>query len=386
MAVDIAVVGAGLVGASFAVALDSTPLELVVIEREAPRDDAHEWDQRIYAISPASARFLAALGVWQALDPVRMQPVRAMEVFGDGAAKLVFSAYESGVPELATIVESRAMQQALWRRLSVQGNVTLRCPARATALAAARAGWQLTLDDGSAITPNLLVGADGTRSWVRDAAGIATQVTGYGQRGVVANFMCERPHEGTAFQWFRGADGVLAYLPLPGDRVSIVWSTPDAHAEELLDLTPTAFAERVAAAGGDRLGQLTPITPPAAFPLALMQAKQMAAPGLALLGDAAHVVHPLAGQGVNLGFGDARVLAELVRGREVFRVAGDAALMRRYERARSEDILAMRTVTHGLQRLFSLQGELPAAVRNLGLNLTDDLAVVKNLLVRQALG
>jgi ubiquinone biosynthesis UbiH/UbiF/VisC/COQ6 family hydroxylase len=278
------------------------------------------------------------------------------------------------------------MQRALWRRLETQPRVRLRCPVRAAALAAVGTGWQLMLDDGDTLAPSLLVGADGTRSWVREAAGIGTRMTAYGQRGVVANFLAERPHGDTAFQWFRGADGVLAYLPLPGQRVSMVWSTPDAHADELLALPPRAFTERAAAAGRERLGRLELITPPAAFPLALMQARHMAVPGLALLGDAAHAVHPLAGQGVNLGFADARVLAELVRTREVFREPGDAALMRRFERARGEDILAMRTVTHGLQRLFSLPGRLPAVVRNLGMHLTDDLAVVKNLLVRQALG
>lgn len=386
MSTDVAVVGAGLVGASFAAALAGTPLEIAVLERARPGDDEHEWDQRIYAISPASARFLATLGVWSALDSARLQPVRAMEVFGDTGARLRFSAYESGVAELATIVESRALQRSLWRTLEAQANVTLRCPAHPGALEPRGAGWQLTLDDGATLAPSLLVGADGVRSWVRDAAGIATQTTPYGQRGVVANFASERDHEGTAYQWFRAGDGVLAWLPLPGRRISIVWSTPDAHADELLGLEPTAFAERVSAAGGSRLGALTLLTPPTAFPLAAVAARRIALPGLALLGDAAHGVHPLAGQGVNLGFGDARTLATLVRMREVFREPGDAALMRRYERARSEDILAMRGVTHGLQRLFGLRGRLPAAVRNLGLNLTDELTVVKNLLVRHALG
>jgi ubiquinone biosynthesis UbiH/UbiF/VisC/COQ6 family hydroxylase len=386
MSADIAVVGAGLVGASFAAALAGTPLEIVVLERERPRDDAHAWDQRVYAVGPASVRFLASLGAWDAVDRTRRQPVLAMEVFGDAGSRLRFSAYEAGVPELATIVESRALQRALWDVLEMQPNVRLRCPARPAALAAIGLGWQLTLDDGDTFAPRLLVGADGTRSWVREAAGISVRSTAYAQRGVVANFACERDHEGVAFQWFRGADGVLAWLPLPGRRMSMVWSTPDEHAEELLALGTAALAERVAAAGSNRLGRLELLTPAAAFPLAAMAARRIAMPGLALLGDAAHAVHPLAGQGVNLGFADARVLASLVRGREVFREPGDAALMRRYERARSEDILAMRSVTHGLQRLFSLRGQLPAAVRNLGLNLTDDLAVVKNLLVRQALG
>jgi len=385
MTYDVIIIGAGLVGASVAAALADTPLRLAIVEREPPRDGGGEWDSRIYAISPASRGFLESVGAWQGLDPARIQPVRRMEIRGDRDAQLAFSAYETGVAALAYIVESRAMQQRFWRGLESQENLDVVCPARCAALAREEGGWRLVLEDGRRLVGKLVVGADGTRSWVRETAGLKAKMSPYGHQGVVANFACERPHDGAASQWFR-ADGVLAYLPLPGDRMSMVWSTPDAHAAELLALSPAALCDQVASAGQGRLGKLSLVTAPAAFPLALMQVERLAVAGLALVGDAAHVVHPLAGQGVNLGFADARVLAALIREREVFREPGDPTLMRRYERARAEDILAMRVVTHGLQRLFSLPGRIPATMRNLGLNLTDDLAVLKGLLVRHALG
>ncbi|MCU0804738.1 MAG: UbiH/UbiF family hydroxylase [Burkholderiales bacterium] len=382
---DVVVVGAGLVGAGVAAALAGTALSIAIVERAPPPPESPAWDTRIYAISPASVRFLESVGVWQALDPARIQPVRRMDVSGDAGSRVVFSAYDAGVAALAHIVESGAIQRALWRRVGAQENAVLVCPARCASLERDGKRWRLGLEDGRSLSAGLVVGADGRDSWVRGHAGIGATLEPYGDSGVVANFATERGHDGTAFQWFR-ADGILAYLPLPGNNVSVVWSTPEAHARELTALDPDAFAARVAAAGNERLGRLTPLTPAAAFPLAVMEVEHLAVNGLALVGDAAHAVHPLAGQGVNLGFGDARVLAALVREREIFRAPGDPAVMRRYERARREDILAMRLVTHGLQRLFSLPGRLPAAVRNLGLNFTDEVGVLKNLLIRQALG
>jgi 2-polyprenylphenol 6-hydroxylase len=382
---DVVVVGAGLVGASVAAALAGTTLSLAVVERAPPPPASPEWDTRIYAISPASVRFLESVGVWPLLDRSRIQPVRRMDVSGDADSRMVFSAYDAGVGELAHIVESGAMQRALWQRVAAQSNVEVVCPARCASLDREGKRWRLDLEDGRSLTAGLVIGADGRDSWVRSHAGIDAKLEPYGDSGVVANFATERPHDGTAFQWFR-EDGILAYLPLPGNRISIVWSTREAHARELTALDPATLATRVAAAGGERLGRLEPLTPAAAFPLALMEVERLAVNGLALVGDAAHAVHPLAGQGVNLGFGDARVLAALVREREIFRAPGDPAVMRRYERARREDILAMRLVTHGLQRLFSLPGRIPAVVRNLGLNFTDDVGVLKNLLIRQALG
>jgi 2-octaprenylphenol hydroxylase len=383
---DVVIVGAGLVGASFARALDGAGLRVALVDAGAPGQPGDDWDSRIYAISPGNAAFLADVGAWHLLDGARIQPVRRMEIFGDDpAAQLSFSAYEAGVGELAFIVESGRLQRALWDKLVAQGDVTLFSPARCVALDVNGPAAKLALESGEALDAQLVIGADGASSWVREHAGLSAQARSYGERGVVANFACARPHHGTAYQWFR-PDGVLAYLPLPGARMSMVWSTPDAHASELLGLAPDALCARVAEAGRGMLGGLELLTPPAAFPLQLLTAGRIVAPRVALIGDAAHVVHPLAGQGVNLGFGDARALAGVLRSREPFRECGDLALLRRYARSRAEAIAAMRRVTDGLQHLFGAQSRIISAIRNAGLNFTDRVPVLKNLLVRQALG
>jgi 2-octaprenyl-6-methoxyphenol hydroxylase len=384
MQVEVVIVGAGLVGTSLALALERHGIRVALVEPAPPPVPGPEWDARIYAIGPASVSFLESLGAWQAIDAARLQPVERMAIAGDRpAAALSFSAYESGVARLATIAESGRIAHALWERLGA--GVARIVGRRCTALAIAPDAAQLVLDDGDEIAAHLVVGADGAGSWVRQAAGIEARVHDYGQLGVVANFACERGHGGTASQWFR-EDGVLAYLPLPGARMSMVWSTPEAHARELMALSAEALEARVAAAGESRLGRLRLLAPAHGFPLRRLEARPLVVPRVALVGDAAHVVHPLAGQGVNLGFGDAAALAETLAARETFRDCGDPAVLRRYARSRAEAILAMRTLTDGLVRLFGATGRLPDAVRNRGLNLTDRLPVLKNLLVRHALG
>jgi len=319
MEFDIVIVGAGLVGASFARALDGAGLRLALVDPGTPPPVSDDWDSRIYAISPGSAAFLASIGAWQALDTSRVQAVRRMEIFGDAPdARLTFSAYDTGVAELASIVESGRLQRALWDGLAAQRDLRRIAPARCSGLEIGEREATLALESGERITAKLVVGADGASSWVRERAGLVAVASAYGQRGVVANFACGVEHHGTAYQWFR-PDGVLAYLPLPGARMSMVWSTPDEHAESLLALAPDALSAEVAEACRGVLGKLEVLTPPAAFPLQLLIAERVVASRVALIGDAAHVVHPLAGQGVNLGFGDARVLAEVVRGREAFR-------------------------------------------------------------------
>lgn len=383
---DIVIVGAGLVGASFAMALRGAGLKLALVEAQAPAAAGDAWDSRVYAISPGSAAFLEGMGVWKRLDRARISAVHEMQVYGDGAgAQLQFSAYESGVPELAWTVESRRLQSALWQGLEHQHNLELICPDRCEALQLRDEAAELTLASGRTLRAKLVVAADGMHSWVRRAAGIAVQEKPYGQMGVVANFTCASEHHNTATQWFRD-DGVLAYLPLPGRRMSIVWSTPDKHAAELLALPAHAFCARVAEAGKDALGKLDLLSPAAQFPLARQHAARLAAPRIALIGDAGHVLHPLAGQGVNLGFGDAAALARVLLQRELFRDPGEIRLLRRYERARAEDILALAFVTDALQRLFAAPGGAVAKLRNTGLNLTNALPVVKNLLIRRALG
>lgn len=382
---DIAIVGAGLVGSSLALALRGTGLSVALIEAHPPQALPQDvsWDQRIYAISAGSANFLDELGIWGEMQKARMARIEAMAIFGDdGQSRLDFNAYEAGLGELAHIVESRELQAALWRALTAS-KISLFCPGACAALEIGEEAAALTLADGQVISAELIVAADGARSWVRSQAGIEAHDKDYQQLGVVANFATELPHHGTAYQWFQ-PEGVLAYLPLPGNRISIVWSVQQAIANELLQLAPTDLCERVAQAGKMQLGKLELMTPAAAFPLHLIEPRQLVKARVALIGDAAHQVHPLAGQGVNLGFGDARELAAVLTHRGAH-VVGDYLLLRRFERARREEILAMQLATDGLQGLFNnAQPEL-AWARNTGLAITNQFAWVKHQLVKQAI-
>jgi len=378
---QVVIVGAGLVGAAAALALGRQGVRVALVERRLPPPPGAAWDTRIYAISPASQRFLERIGAWHRLDGGRIQPVFRMDVAGDDGGAVRLDAYEAGVPRLATILESGHLQSALWQAIEADGNVALRCPATIESLVRDGASTQLTLADGTAIEAELIVGADGAASRIRDWAGLAATLAPYGQSGVVANFECGRAHRGTAFQWFFDSD-ILAWLPLSGNCVSMVWSTRSAHADALLMLEPAALAEKVRAAGHERLGELRLLTPAAAFPLRLIRVAAVVAPGVALIGDAAHGVHPLAGQGVNLGFGDAEALAAVLA-RQRRGNCGDMRVLQRYARERAEPVQRMQAVTHGLHHLFA--DDRAAWLRNSGMKLVDRLPPLKAMLVREAM-
>lgn len=384
---DVVIVGGGLVGAAMALSLRDSGLLVVLVEAHAPQalpDDA-SWDNRIYAVSPGSAQFLEQLDIWQTLPAQRLSRIEAMAVYGDdGQARLDFNAYEAGVGQLAYIAENRLLQDSLWRALKAAPHVRLFCPASCTRLMIEADAAQLSLKDGTEIRAKLIVGADGAQSWVRRQAGIQAGDKDYRQLGVVANFTTSLPHQNTAYQWFQ-TEGALAYLPLPGNCISIVWSLQEALAQELMSLTAEAFAARVAQASGMRLGVLELISPVAAFPLHLIEPHELIRARVALIGDAAHQVHPLAGQGVNLGFADAKILAGVLAGRGP-RDCGDWHLLRCYARARREEILAMQIVTDGLQRLFNRTQPMVGWVRNAGLAATNRLPWLKQQLLKQALG
>ena len=397
---DVVIVGGGLVGASLAAALKDSGLSLALVEagaapshhtpagegaNESLRDAlVDDWDSRIYAISPGSRRFLQQSGAWALLPPQRLAPVEEMRIFGDTGAELEFSAYQMGVSELACILENRALQQALWQALQDQDNLTLLHSARCAALHQGNEFAELSLQDGRILHAKLIVGADGRDSWVRNQAGLGVAPLDYQQHGVVANFNCALPHRGIAHQWFQ-PDGILALLPLPGQRVSMVWSASQEKSKHLLTLSPEALCSQVAAAAGSTLGELKLLTPAAAFPLRLLTLPHIFAKRVALIGDAAHNMHPLAGQGVNTGFRDARQLAELLLDRGGCTDCGDAQLLRRYDRKRREDILSMQTTTYGLKNLFCNDDPLLKSLRNLGLNITDQLIPLKKLLMQHAL-
>ncbi|SEP24737.1 UbiH/UbiF family hydroxylase [Nitrosovibrio sp. Nv6] len=388
MKFDVCIIGGGLVGASLALALKGSGLKIALVESRLPAplpaDDS--WDSRIYAISPGSAGFLQNLGVWKALDEARITPVYNMAVFGDdSAARIDFSAYDIGVSELAFIVENRQLQTAVWDALKRQKKyVKIFCPAQCASVTWAESHVDLHLDDGTVLEAALIVGADGLNSWVREQAKIEVVRHSYQQTGVVANFNTERSHRNVAHQWFR-RDGVLALLPLPDKLVSMVWSAKEERARALLDLSETELCHEVTIASYRALGELQLVTRPAAFPLSFVHVKKLVQPRLALIGDAAHGIHPLAGQGVNLGLRDAQELASTILARGLQPDCGDYLLLRRYERARKEDILALELVTDGLQKLFDNTNPTLVRLRNVGLGLTNRLPLIKDHLMQHAL-
>ena len=386
---DVLVAGAGLVGLSLALALAAAGRAVALADRavvtspQAPAG-ADDWDTRVYAVSPGSVAFLSSLGAWQALPPDRISPVEAMVVEGDGGALLRFSAYELGERALAWIVEERALKAALVPLLA-RAEVAVHAPCAVDSLTFAPDGCELRCDGDETLRARLVVGADGLRSHVRESAGIVAETKLYGQTAVVANFNCERAHLGRAFQWFHDDGGVLAWLPLPGRRVSMVWSAAEALARELLALSPDVLAARVAERGRHSLGGLEAITPAAGFPLSRSKLPTTVAHRVALVGDAAHGIHPLAGQGVNLGFGDAEALAAVLRDSGPVTDPGEALLLERFDRRRRAPVLAMQFVTDGLTRLFGTSLPLIRTARNLGMTAVDWLPPAKRLLAQSAL-
>jgi 2-octaprenylphenol hydroxylase len=384
---DIVIVGAGLVGASLAAGLQGSGLRVTLLDAEPAAPVAHPgWDSRIYAISPGSQAFLAACGAWEKIPSERIARVQAMHVHGDAeGTRIRFSAYQAGLQQLCFIVESCEIQRALHAVIDQCDEVVSLRATRPVDLSLAQSSVAVELGDGRLVEARLVVGADGAQSWVRENAGIRSRARPYGQQGVVANFETQHGHGDVARQWFR-ADGVLALLPLPGNRVSMVWSTGDAAAERLLALHGGEFEREVESACRHAVGEMRLITSPRGFPLRLLRVDEWVRPRLALIGDAAHNVHPLAGQGVNLGFLDARELARVLRNRGAQDDCGDYRLLRRYARARREPVALMQASTDGLQRLFGSRSLGLKWLRNAGLQLCDGIVPLKSLLVEHALG
>lgn len=384
---DVIVVGGGLVGAAYTLALCGQGLKLALMEPAPPQalPEMSGWDSRIYAITPGNADFLVRLHAWSELNIARVSAITSMRVHGDdGASRLVFDAYEAGAEALGYIVENRLLQASLWARLRMREEVELISDTCCVALALEDAYVRLTLADGRILSARLIVGADGAYSWTRQQAGVGVISSNYRQTAVVANFATELPHRGIAYQWFR-TDGILAWLPLPGNFMSMVWSTLPEHARKLCAMSPDTLCASVAAAGGHALGALQLLTQPVAFPLRLQNAEVLVRPRLALIGDAAHLIHPLAGQGVNLGLHDAATLAQVLADRDMQADVGDYALLRRYERARKRDIVAMQAITDGLYTLFSSTLPGVAGLRNLGLALTNRLSPLKKRMMAYAM-
>lgn len=390
---NICVIGNGAVGKATALGFAQTGLSVTLLVPPAGPSGAAasqaSWDVRVYALNQVAHDLLSSIKVWQALDTSRVAAVDSMVVKGDGeqAGNLDFDAYGARTGALAWIVEDSNLNTALDAALKFAPNLRI-VTARATRLQTDSQGATVHLDNGDVLEAALVVGADGAQSWVRNQCDIGIDYRSYGQRAIVTNFECEHPHHGAAYQWFTSAEGIVALLPLPGQRVSLVWSAPETLAQTLLKEPLSRLAERLTEMSGHPLGRLHPLQPELVkgFPLSLQRPHAIVAPRVALVGDAAHVVHPLAGHGMNLGFADVAALVKTVTEREAHRDAGDERVLARYARARKEEIFLMQLATDGLERLFAADFEPLRIARNLGLNFVNKLPVIKRALISQALG
>ncbi len=385
---DIVIAGGGLVGLSLAAVLGKVGFKVAVLETRQPDVDWPEGsiDLRVYAINRASQALFVEAGAWSAMQS-RAAPFRDMRVWDAGGhGDIHFDSAELGEPYLGHILESRVIEKALLDVIADLPGVRLHCPARVKAFEILENRQQIELEDGDLLGADLLVGADGKDSRVRGYAGIHAKASDYGQQALVAVVATEHPHAETAWQRFLPT-GPLAFLPLMDGRCSIVWSADNQEAKRLIALDDADFCTALGEAFDHRLGSVLECGERVLFPLRRQHAARYVAPRVALAGDALHVVHPLAGQGVNLGLKDVRELADtLFQARRGRRDIGSLPVLRRYERARKGDNLAMMLVMDGFKHLFGSRVAPLRWARNLGLNLVDAAPAVKNQIMRMAMG
>lgn len=398
--VDVVVVGGGIAGKACALGLAQLGLQTIQIapdlDQAVPAPQGNEWGQRIYAFSPGTQKLLAHLQVWDAIDHSRMQAVRDMRIFGDRGEKhdqLHLSAFEVGTPQLAWIGESNVIEHTLDQASRFQSKLE-RITDVVESIEVDSAGAILRLNNGSALQAQLVIAADGANSPIRTKLGISAKEESYSQSAVVANWICTNAHLDTAYQWFLPGGDIVAMLPLPNKQVSMVWSTSPENAAELLKLDQAVWSEKFSlianGAIAKQLGVLTLNSTPAAFPLRRIRASRFIGPEenpkVALIGDAAHVMHPLAGQGLNLGLRDVATLLNILSKRESFRLPNDKVLLRRYERQRQGDTSALLWVTDKLKKLFSASSGTEKQLRNWGLGIVNRSHFIKRRLIERALG
>lgn len=386
---DVVIVGAGMVGSTLACSLGATSLRVAVLEAHQPQMqwDDDSIDMRVSAITAASQQIFIRLGVWQDMVAQRVSPFREMHVWDEGGhGEIHFDSADIGEERLGYIIENRVIQRALLDKMENLANIELISPVRLESMKITAESGELQLEGGRCLTARLVVGADGANSHVRQLAGIGTQGWPYDQKAVVASVRTTLSHRETAWQRFL-PDGPLAFLPLNNGRCSIVWTTSPEHAGELLHMDDQAFMVELTHAFDTRLGEVVECGPRAAFPLRLQHSINYVRERLALIGDAAHTIHPLAGQGVNLGLLDAAALLDVLsdavmKGRDI----GAYYVLRRYERWRKGDNLVVMAVMDGFKRLFGSSFVPLRIFRNAGLNITNGLLPVKTRIIEHAMG
>ncbi|MFM2590942.1 FAD-dependent 2-octaprenylphenol hydroxylase [Vibrio sp. TBV020] len=387
--VDIAIVGGGMVGLALAAAFKETDLRIAVIESQEPESDLNALpDVRVSALSRSSESILRNLGAWQGIMQRRAAPYRAMEVWEqDSFARIEFEAQKLAQPDLGHIVENRVIQLALLEQVKQQSNVSLFMPSRCASMAVGESEAWLTLDSGQALTAKLVVGADGANSWVRKQQDIPLTHWDYGHSAIVANVRTKEVHERIARQTFT-PQGPLAFLPLGEDNLSsIVWSTEPNRAERLVEMSKSEFNKALTTEFDNRLGLCEVEGERFAFPLKMRYARDFVTDRVALVGDAAHTIHPLAGQGVNLGLLDAASLAqeviELWQNGEDF---GTKRNLRSYERWRKAEAAKMIAAMQGFKDLFEGSNPAKKLIRGIGMKLVGQLPGAKDEIMKRALG
>jgi 2-octaprenylphenol hydroxylase len=404
---DVIIVGGGMVGGALGCALGELGFRVAVVEAREPVTawPADSVDARTSALTRASELVLRNLGVWERIAAMRASPYREMHVWdAEGFGEIHFDSAEIGEPDLGHIVENRVIQKALWDRLGELPTVARLCPASVAAVDLTGPQPRLIVDIGDAsagpapppgeggealeglLTAALVVAADGAQSKVRTMAGLGTRGWSYDQHAVVAIVRPAMHHQATAWQRFLPT-GPIALLPIDDGRCNVVWSTSPEQAAELQAMSDAQFCTAVEGATQSRLGPIRETGPREVFPLRLQHAEHYVEDGLALVGDAAHAIHPLAGQGVNLGLLDAAALADvLAEARYRNRPLGSTTTLRRYERARKGANLAMMGAMDAFKRLFSNDNPALFLARNVGMKAADLAAPVKHAIMRRALG
>jgi 2-polyprenylphenol 6-hydroxylase len=381
---DVVIVGAGLVGLSAAISFAKQDKKVVIVDTKNTTTKLKKtWDARVYALTPATEKWLQTLGVWADVDQKRVNNIDAMHLFTTNVdAPLQLKAEDANCAKLGLIIENQNLMHALLQQVNAAG-VTVITDLACTKIENTTANITLHLEDKSAITAKLLLAADGVSSWVRERANISVAHKSFEQTAVVANFKIEKPHHNVARQCFAPHD-VLALLPLPQQMVSIVWSVSTQKAAELLMLSADELAQSVLEHSQGLLGELSLIGKPQQFALNQSTAKRLIGERMVLLGDAAHQIHPMAGQGVNLGFRDVMQLQQLTTNTHNMMDIGDSALLRQYERARLADIASMNTLTSGLDALFASENNWLNTLRDFGFKQLSKQVSIKKLLIQQA--
>ena len=388
---DIVIVGAGMVGATLACGLaeEAEQLNIAIIDANAPNFDWDEnsYDMRVSAITRASQTLFKNIGAWEKIIEQRVSPYQDMFVWDEGGkGELHFDSADMGETDLGHIIENRVIVKSLHQRIKELPQIELLCPAKLENIEFNDDKASLTLEDKTELSANLVVAADGSRSWVRQQADIAVKGWDFDQSALVTTVKTEKYHQDTAWQRFLNT-GPLAFLPLTDGYSSIVWSTSPDEAKRLIEISEEDFAIELEQAFESKLGKVSSVARRAAFPLRLFETLNYVKPRLAIVGDAAHTIHPLAGQGVNLGLADVASLIEVtVEALNSKKDIGALKVLRRYERWRRADNRSMLLAMDGLKRLFGSELSAVKSLRSLGLDITNKITPLKNLIMQQAMG